>query len=336
MRAYRLERFGGPEVLAMSEVDVPQPGRGEVLVRVEASGVCGQDVMRRNGRVDQALGAIIGHEIAGRVAAVGPGIHQLQVGDRVANTQRRSCHRCAACLRGETVLCPSGVLYGESIDGGYADFCVIDELSLEQVPDGVGTQDAAVAACAVGTGLHALRLAGTTAGQRVLVTGASGGVGIHALQLARAMGAEVVAVTSSPARTSLVARHADHVVVMSDGRFDREVRERGLQPDIVLDLTAAFTLGDSLRAVQRGGTVVIVGNLENRPVEVLPAAFIIRETKLVGSKACTRLDLRDSLALMARGVVRIERQRSLSLTEARRAHELLESGEVRGRLVLTP
>lgn len=336
MRAYKLNEFGTPDVLRMSQVEVPAPGRGEVLVRVAASGVCGQDIMRRSGQVDRILGTVIGHEIAGTVVAVGEGVLDFAAGDRVANIQRRSCHRCDACMRGRTVLCSSGVLYGESIDGGYADFATIDELSLVRIPDGVGFDEAAVAGCAVGTGLHALRLARVTAGQRVLVTGASGGVGFHALQLASAMGAEVVAVTSTTEKAPALEPYADHVVVMRDSRFDREVRERGLQPDVVLDLTAGFTLGDSLRAVQRSGSVVIVGNLKNHPVEVLPGAFIMREINLIGSKACTRAELEDCLNFIDRGQVKVAMHCSMPLSEAPAAHELLANSPVRGRVVLRP
>lgn len=336
MRAYRLEEFGGPEVLRMSMVGVPEPGPGEVLVRVAASGVCGQDVMRRSGQVDQVLGAVIGHEIAGTIEAVGPGVVDLAVGDRVANVQRRSCHRCDDCLRGQTVLCASGVLYGEAIDGGYAEFCVIDELSIVVIPDGVGFDEAAVAACAVGTGLHALRQTNLRAGERVVVTGASGGVGVHTLQVARAMGVEVVAVTSSAGKASLVEPYADHVVVMVNGHFDAEIRKRRLQPHAVLDLTAGFTLDDSLRAVRRGGSVVIVGNLENRPVNILPGAFITREINLIGSKACTRLELQDCLSLIDRRLVDVKIHGVLALSDAPAAHELLAKGQTLGRVVLRP
>jgi acryloyl-coenzyme A reductase len=336
MQAFPLKRFGGTDVLVMTTVELPTPGYGQVLVRVAACGVCGQDVMRRRGLVDQVLGAIMGHEIAGTVAAVGPGVSELSVGDRVASMQRHACHRCDACLRGEEVLCATGVLYGEELDGGYAEYFVADELSLAVIPEKVTFQEAAVAACGIGTGLHALRLADVRAGQRVLVTGAGGGVGIHALQLARGMGAEVVAVTSTPGKADKLSRYADDVIVLADGHFDRQIRQRRIQPDVVIDLTARMTLPDSLRAVQRGGTVVIVGNLENGPVEVLPGAFIIREIHLIGSKACSRLELQDCLRFIERGIVKVELHGTMPLSEAAAAHKLLESKAVHGRIVLQP
>jgi D-arabinose 1-dehydrogenase-like Zn-dependent alcohol dehydrogenase len=336
MRGVTVESFGGTECLTLRELPVPEPGRGEVLLQVGACGVCGQDVLRRQGKLDRILGPVIGHEMAGTVAAVGEGVRDFAVGDRVAGVQRKSCHRCRACLAGREVLCPYGEFYGEQLQGAYADYVVVDELSLARIPDNVSMAAGAIAACAIGTGLHALRLAGVVAGQRVLVTGPSGGVGMHAMQLVRAMGAEVVAVTSSPEKTEQLEPLADAVVVMRDGRFDREIRDRRLQPHVVLDLTARITLPDSLRAVQRGGTVVIVGNIEAGTVEILPGAFIVREITLVGSKACSRLELEETLGFLARGQVEAVLQDALPLERAAEAHERLEAKAVRGRLVLEP
>jgi acryloyl-coenzyme A reductase len=228
--AFPLDRFGGPEALARRAVPVPRPGPREVLVRIDACGVCGRDVMRRRGAAGHVLGAVLGHETAGTVAAVGPAATRVAVGDRVAATQRRSCHACDACRAGREVLCEQGRLYGEDLDGGYAEYRVIDELSLAHVPPGVTSTAAAIAACAIGTGLHALRLAGVTAGQRVLVTGASGGVGIHALQLARGLGAETVAITSRPEKAKILGGFADSVVVLDNGHFDRQVRNAACSP----------------------------------------------------------------------------------------------------------
>ncbi|TDD87071.1 hypothetical protein E1202_17305 [Saccharopolyspora karakumensis] len=336
MRAWPLEKFGAPDVLAERAVDVPAPDRHEVLVQVAACGVCGQDVMRRAGKVDRLLGAVMGHEIAGTVVRVGADVTRFAAGDRVACMQRRACRSCPACLRGEEVLCETGVLYGEALDGGYAEYCLIDELSLARIPDAVTFDAAAIAACAIGTGYHALRLANTQAGQRVLITGAGGGVGIHAAQLARGMGAEVVAVTSTPAKADLLTGYADEVLVLEEGRFAQQVRDQTIQPDVVLDLSARHTLPESLRAVRRGGAVMIVGNLDGGMVEILPGAFITREIRLVGSKACSLLELEDCLRFIERGVVTPVINDVMPLGQAAAAHHRLAARTALGRIVLRP
>lgn len=336
MQAYRLSNSGSTDVLHSENIATPSPGPGQVLVQVTASGVCGQDVMHRSGVIYRASGLILGHEIAGRVVALGPGVSTLSLGDRVASTQRQSCHRCRECLNGNEVLCAEGMLYGEGLDGGYAQYAVIDQLSLAKVPEGVDDGSAAIAACAIGTGYHALKLAAVGASQRVLITGATGGVGIHALQLARSMGAEVIAVTTSAQKVERLKRYADHVVLAIDGKFDDQIRARKLQPAVILDLTAKFTLDNSLRAVARGGTVVIVGNLKNGGVEILPGAFIMREIRLIGSKACTRSELQDVLQFLDRGLVNAMIYMSLPLEDAAKAHDMVEHGAAEGRIILRP
>jgi D-arabinose 1-dehydrogenase-like Zn-dependent alcohol dehydrogenase len=160
MRAVRLEEFGTPDTPRTVELTVPRPSPGEVLVQVAACGVCGQEVMRRAGQFDDRRGMILGHEIAGTVVAVREKVDRLRKGDRVAGLQRRSCGSCASCRAGRPVLCAHGALYGEDLDGGYAEFAVVAESSLAQIPSGVDMPTASIAACAVGTSLHALRLAG--------------------------------------------------------------------------------------------------------------------------------------------------------------------------------
>lgn len=336
MQAYRLHAAGPSGVLKLKSEPIPLPGPKQVLVQVAAVGVCGQDVMHRSGAIYCANGHIPGHEIAGMVVATGPEVSAVSIGDRVAATQRQACHRCRDCLGGREVLCAQGKLYGEGLDGAYAEYVAIDELSLTKVPTAVQYEAAAIAACAIGTGYHALRLAGVSAGQRVLVTGASGGVGIHTLQLARASGAEVIAVTSSPQKVGRLESYADHVVLAVEGKFDEQLRARNIQPQTIVDLTAKFTLANSLRAVARGGTVVILGNLENGNVEVLPGAFIMREIRLLGSKACTRSELQDVLHLLSRGLIHPIIHTSMPLADAAKAHDMVEQGKAEGRIILKP
>ena len=336
MRAVPFNCVGPPDVLEVHELEEPAPEPDEVLVRVEASGVCGQDVLYRRGLFSAPNGKVMGHEIAGTVVAVGSRVAGFKAGDRVAAIQRRYCGQCRYCAAGREVLCQEGMLYGEHLNGGYAQYCALHHLSLARVPSTVSYEEAAIGACAIGTAYHALRLAGTVSGRRVLVTGASGGVGIHALQLAREMGAEVVAVTRSSGMVPHLSRHADRILVAEGADFHREVRDRGLLADVVLDLTAAATLPSSLRSVQRGGAVVIVGNMAADEVGILPGALIAREITLLGSKACSLAELEDVLELIGSGQIRPEIHAVLPLEQVVDAHRLVQSGAAAGRVVLRP
>ena len=336
MRAVVHEKFGGPEVLEARELPDPEPGTGEVLVQIRACGVCGYDLMGRSGALPPyRLPMTPGHEFAGEVVALGPGVSTFRIGDRVATKQRRSCGVCDYCRGGRETVCHTDVQYGGTIPGGYAELCAVDSSGLVIVPSNVPWPDAAIAACTIGTVLHALKLARLGVGERVLVTGAGGGLGLHAVQIAHAAGCEVIAVTSSPAKRELINAMAAHVIVDPNG-FHQELRDLDLLPDVVLEMTAALTLNESLRAVKRTGRVVIIGNVLVNPVSIVPGALISREISIIGANSSSRSDLQEAMDLISRGVVRPAIAQVIPLMEAAKAHALAEERRTMGRLVLDP
>lgn len=335
MRAVVLEEFGTPEVLQVREVPDPKTGPGQVLIAVRACGICGHDVLGRSGALNgYRLPLIMGHEFAGEVVEVGAGVEDFAVGDRVASLQRQACHRCTFCRMGRETICSNFAEYGETIPGAYAELCLVDPAGLVAVPEGVDWAGAAIAGCAIGTLVHAFKLGNVHVGDRVLVTGAGGGLGVHALQLARAAGCEVVAVTSSERKVDTLAGLADHVVVAGERGLNADIRERGLTPDVVIELTAGITLDQSLRAVRRAGRIVIVGNVDPAPVPVLPGAVIVRELTILGSNSTAREDLAVALRLIASGTIKPVISHRLPLAEAAAGHRVMESRGNLGRVVL--
>ena len=202
MHAVVLDRIGGPEVLeyrARRRSQTPEPD--EVLVRVRAAGVCGRDLIdRRGGFPAMKLPAILGHEVAGEVVAVGGAVTRFGVGDRVANLHRPYCGDCDRCQEGESPDCTeSWQSFGQTVAGGYAETVRAHHRSLVPIPDAVSFVDAAPLGCTAAVALRALRHEGRlTLGETVLVTGATGGVGMEAIQIAKHLGARVIALTSSP------------------------------------------------------------------------------------------------------------------------------------------
>lgn len=335
MRAVVLRDFGPAAHLRVERVPDPVPGPGEVLVRILACGVCGHDLLARAGKLPRTVvPAILGHEPVGIVEAVGAGVEEFHPGDRVASTQRRTCRRCRFCRTGRETLCRSAQFYGEAIPGAYAELFVADAGSLTLVPAEVPDAAAAIAACAIGTCLHAIRRLRVGPGNRAMVTGAGGGLGVHALQLLQLAGAETVAATSSPRKAARLGELADHVVVAPDGRLARRLRQSGLRVDRVVDLTSSVTLGESLASVEPGGLVCVVGNVRTDPVEVIPGLLIVHELELIGSASATREDLEDALELLATARVEPVVSAVLSLEQAAEAHRLLEDREAIGRVVL--
>lgn len=325
-----------PGNLRIGQRDVPTPLEDELLLRVEACGICGHDILQYRGflSASHSAGVVLGHEIAGCVVARGDAVDSFETGELVACVMgARCCGACDFCREGNETLCYSRLLYGEDLPGGLAEYVTVQATSAVKVPCGLSAEAASIAGCAVGTALHAFEVACVKPGDLVAVTGASGGVGLHALQVAAACGATPIALTSNAKNAQVLSRFADTVV--TGVTFDVELRKHRLQPDVILDLTAGITLETSLRAVRRGGCVVVAGNVTSRPAEVLPGAMIYRELRLLGVKGAGRRHLEEALRLLAAGTI-VAQTTTFSFQRAQEAFRFVEAGEIYGRAVLSP
>ncbi len=339
MRAAVIREIGKLEL-----VDVwaePKAGAGQVVVRVAACGVCHRDLIDRDGGYPFMRRPVVtGHEVAGTVEAVGEGVRGFAVGDRVATGLRAPCGACAACAAGDEVRCQaSPVMYGITVDGGYAERVTLWESSLVRVPDGVDLEAAAMLNCTAAVGLRALRRhARLAAGETVVMTGASGGVGVHALQVARILGARVVAVTSSEAKAErLRALGVDDVVLARDAAWHKEVLARtGGGADVALELVGAPTFNGALRSLRMGGRAVVVGNVTTERVEVNPGYLISREISVAGSMGASRAELAEVLGWVKEGKLRPVVAARRPLAEAPAAQAALKDKGVVGRQLLVP
>ncbi|GAB2983475.1 alcohol dehydrogenase catalytic domain-containing protein [Amycolatopsis acidiphila] len=341
MRCIALDGTGAPDVLVPGVRPVPQPGPGDLLIRVRACGVCGHDLLARRGRLSAGRGTVLGHEIAGEVVGVGVEVTDDLLHRRVALVQRIPCGHCPECAAGLTTLCREGPgFYGDDIPGGYSEYVLATPANVVPVPDSVPDVAAAILSCAVGTGLRALRRAGTRAGDLVVVTGAGGGVGVHAVQLAHHFGATVVALTGSPAKEkALLDLGADAVLVSPDVRAVRDcVRDLGGRrgADVAIELTGGPTFPLALRALGPRGQLVLVGNTEPATLPLEPGLSILKELTIHGSAHADTTDLAAAVELVASGAVTPVAAQTWPLDEAARAHEAVERRKVTGRAVLVP
>jgi D-arabinose 1-dehydrogenase-like Zn-dependent alcohol dehydrogenase len=339
MRATVLPDFGGPSVFRCEQVARPEPRADQFLVRVAACGICGHDLLNRQGAFPLTrLPAVIGHEIAGVVVEAGSLVTRFKPGDRVALNQRQSCGACAACRDGRGNLCRDGYgFYGEDVSGGYGEFVTATERNAVHLPDSIDFATGAVLSCAIGTGFHALGRARVPPGDTVVVTGAGGGVGLHTVQLAREIGCRVIALTGSEAKAArLREAGADDVVVTGGGEFHAQVRELtgGRGASTVIEITGTPTFASSLRSLQPGGRLVVVGNVRLGSVPFNPAIAILKEVELVGSGHATLDDLVRVTELVARGRIRPAIAMTLDVADAAKGHALMESGTSMGRVVL--
>ncbi|HEY7662134.1 MAG TPA: alcohol dehydrogenase catalytic domain-containing protein [Xanthobacteraceae bacterium] len=338
MLAVTFRDFGGPEVLELAEIERPEPAAEDVLVQVQAAGICHHDVLSRGGKIPGRPGRVLGHEIAGEIVAVGANVPAARVGERVVIYQRLFCGACRHCLAGRHDLCRNSRVLGEQGGGGYAQFACVPACNAIRIPDGLAMTAAALAVCPVGTSVRAgLGVAALAPGQVALITGAGGGLGLHQIQVAKSVQARVIAVTSSPAKAEIVrAAGADEVIVAPGLKFSGEVwRLTGQQgADVVLENVVTGTLGESLRSCAQHATVVILGNIGARPVELDPGLVIMRRLRIAGSGNATFKDVHVALHLFATGAVKPLVSCVLPFPRAAEGHALMEQRAVSGRVVL--
>ncbi|GGG27511.1 alcohol dehydrogenase [Caldovatus sediminis] len=345
MRAMVVRAPGGPEALALEEVPPPALRPNDARIRVEACGVCFHDVVTRNGtyRRGVRMPLIPGHEVSGVVESVGPAVRRFRPGDRVCTVQRRHiCGQCRHCRSGRETSCPEQEFLGDlDLNGGYAELVCVEEDNVAKVPEGVPLDAAAIAACAIGTELNAVRdVAAVRAGERVLVTGAGGGLGVHGVQLARLSGAEVVAVTGTPGKVAAIREAgAEHVVLARRGEdFSAAVKAitGGEGVDVAIDNVGSATFEATRRSLAEGGRWILVGQLTGEFVRLNPAQLFLRDLTLRSVKSTTRAQLEDALGLMRRGLVRPVIAAALPLEAAAEAHRMMERAAPTGRVLLKP
>src|SRR5919197_4420440 len=339
MKAVTFRASGGPEVLEAVEVERPEPGSDDVLVRIQAAGVCYHDVLSRGGKIPGGKpGRILGHEIAGEIIAAGANVVPARIGERVVIYQRLFCGTCRYCLAGRQDLCRNSRVIGEQGGGGYAEFACVPARNAIRIPDGLDMTAAALAVCPVGTSVRAaLGVAALEPGQTVLITGAGGGLGLHQIQVAKSVQARVIAVTSSRNKVESVrAAGADEIIVAPDLKFSGEVwRLTGKQgADVVLENVVTGTFGESLRSCAQHASVVVLGNIGARPVELDPGLVIMRRIRIAGSGNATFKDVHMALHLLASGAVKPVIGCILPFPQAAQAHALMERRAVTGRVVL--
>jgi L-iditol 2-dehydrogenase len=274
----------GPGDVAVEERPVPQPGQGEVVVRVRSVGVCGSDThYYEHGRIGRFVveePLVLGHEAAGEVTEVGPGVTRLTVGQRVSIEPGVPDLTCEQCLAGRYNLCPNMRFFATPpFDGALAEYVVVHEAFAHPVPENV-SDDAAALLEPLSVGIWACRKARVTAGDRVLVTGA-GPIGLVCVQAALAFGAtEVVVSDVNPARLTLAKELGATEIV--DARETR-VSDLPCPPRVLLECSGyAPAIAEGIRALDRAGRAVLVGMGSDEVALPLPVVQE-RELELVGT-----------------------------------------------------
>jgi len=337
----RAIRYHGPlKPLRLEDVPTPEPGPGEVLVRVLAAGLCHTDLHFTSGLLDLGVAPLtLGHEIVGRIERAGAGVPAERIGERVVVYYYTGCGRCRRCLAGDENLCDAlRAEHGFVTDGGFAEWVRAPARNAIPLPAHVSDAAAAPIGCAVTTAIHAAELARVGLGDWVVVLGV-GGVGYGLVQVARLRGARVVAVGRSEAKLER-ARALGADATVRAGAEDVPARIRALTggggADVVFELVATReTMGWSLAALGKRGRLVFVGYSEDA-LQVHPIQLVIGEQVVTASVGCTLAELRQAVDLVAQGRVRTVVDRTLPLERFQEGVDALAAGALVGRAVLVP
>lgn len=333
MRAARLHRprtADQREDLRIDEVPTPEPGPGEVLVRVHACGVCASDLHVVQGITPAGhLPITLGHEAAGTIVAAGPEVDGWLPGDRVLVPPGRICGACPMCLGGRDNLCVFQHVLGVTTDGAQADHAIAPADMLVPIASTIPFPQAAILADAVATPYHALKRGGIGEGMTCAVIGL-GGLGMHAVLLARLAGADVIGVDVDPVSLERARDWGAHEVVdasdgggagqvkeLTDGGVDRAFEFVGLQA----------TAHDAVKSLRPGGRATLVG-LSRERLSTLPLGlFVAQELEVIGSFGSTLQDVNELIDLVEDGRLDLSRSVShtLTLDEFPDALEMLET-----------
>ena len=341
MRAAVFSEFGGPEVVQVRKVPIPEPAAGEVRVKVQAAAMNHLDLWVRRGLpIETPMPHIGGSDIAGVVDAVGPGAESVPLGTRVAVDPALGYEWYDGQGQGEAFDDARMRIVGEHTQGGFAEYAVVPAASLLEIPEGVSSTDAAAAGLVFVTAWRALINRGRLRpGERVLITGASGGVGTAAVQIAARAGARVYAVAGGAEKVKRVRELGAHVVYdRHQVDFSREVW-RDTNKDgvhLVLDTVGEAVWASCLRALAPCGRLVTSGaTTGSRGVTEIRLVFW-KQLAILGSTMGSPSEYRQVMRLVFAGALRPVVHEVIPLDETRRAHELLEAGKVFGKLVVVP
>ncbi|GAB3292572.1 alcohol dehydrogenase AdhP [Parasphingorhabdus pacifica] len=321
--------------LAIDEVAKPQPGPGEVLVKIETSGLCHTDIHAAHGDwpIKPTLPLIPGHEGVGIVESVGPDVTEVAEGDRVAIPWLGiACGVCDHCTSGCENLCEQQLNTGYFINGAYAEYAKASAKYVAKVPDGVDPLDAAPLTCAGVTTYKAVKLSGARPASTVAVFGI-GGLGHLAVQYAKIFGARVVAVDVVDEKLQLAKElGADHTVNALSEDPVQAIKDLGGADAAISVAVAPKAFEQAYGSLRRGGRLVFVALPADNYVQLPIFETVLNGITIIGSIVGTRGDVADVFQLHQQGRTKVIRE-ARQLDEVNTCFEEVETGRVKARLV---
>lgn len=343
MKAAVIHGYGESfDTLKYEDVQTPTPDHGELLIKVHASAVnhCDTDLRKGLFGITQPFPWVMGVDAAGEIVEVGEGVSHFKVGDRVSPHFMLTCGVCRHCLDGKENICENADILGVTRWGGYAEYVKCGQNHVVRIPDGVSYEDAAAGQIPFATAWEALiEVARIRAGESVLVTAAGGGVGSAGVQIAKLAGARVIAAAGADEKLEKARLlGADEVINYNKESIGEKARELtgGAGVDAALEMIGGEVLRQGIDALAPGGRMATIGAHGGEQVEVDFIEFFRKHITMHGCGRSTKAQVQRVLDLMAAGRLNPVIHKVFALSEAPAAHELMESRNFFGRMLLKP
>lgn len=320
--------------LKIEEVPTPEPGPGQLLIKTAACGVCHTDLHYIDHGVPtfKKPPLILGHEPSGTVAALGSGVDGFKQGDKVLLPAVLTCGQCEFCRTGRENICVSMVMFGNNIDGAYAEYVLAPAKDTFHLPDEIPLQEGSIIADAISTPFHAVKnRAEVKPGDSVVVLGC-GGVGINLVQVAAAVGGFVIAVDISPAKLEWAKKLGADVVInpKEDEKWTKTVRKiTGGGADVAIEAIGnPSTIETAFGSLRAGGRLVVLG-YTHKDITLNAGKIMYREMEIVGSLGCRPVDYPKLIELCRMGKIKVKElvTSRFSLDKINDAFDLLRKGE---------
>jgi propanol-preferring alcohol dehydrogenase len=334
MPTYRAIQVAPDGSLELTERKLVHPTAGHVRIHVEACGICHSDSASVHAHPETEPGRVPGHEVVGRIEALGDGVTRWALGDRVGvGFLGGPCGVCAECRSGNFVNCTDQPNTGYTVDGGYAEKMIARESGLVAIPDGLTSLEAAPLLCAGFTSYNGLLKAAPKPGNLIAVQGI-GGLGHLGLQYANRFGTEVVAIARGTEKAGLSAQlGAHHYIDSATSDVGEELQKLGGADVILATATSGASMTQLLPGIRHGGTLMVVG-VSAEPIAVTPMTLIFGGITLAGSLTGTPIENEENLRFAAAHDVRALIEEA-PFENAQVAFDRMMSGAARFRMVLS-
>ncbi len=326
--------YAANEPLIIEEVPTPDPGDGEVLVKVAACGLCHTDLHYTDHGIPtfKSPPLILGHEISGTIAGMGLGVEQWKEGDKILLPAVYGCGECSMCRTGRENVCEKMVMFGNNVDGGYAEYLLAPAKDVFALPDEIPLVEGAIIADATTTPYHAVVNRGKVKpGDKVVIFGC-GGIGLNIVQVAAAVGAEVIAVDIADEKLDWAKKFGAQVVLNSSKfeRIDKEIRKlTGGGADVGFEAIGNPEVQkQTFSSVRNGGRFVVVG-FSSKPMSLNTGRVMYREMEIVGSLGCRPVDYPRVIELARQGKIKVKElvTARFDLEDINEGFETLRKGE---------